>query len=255
MATQGMNPAYLLDPSLYGDQQAISQQQELAMMLMKQGISPMGDTQMAGNVALRNSPTQSMAKIAQLLSGQDMLRQSNQAGQAMMQRQSQAIMPMFQDQQSGLPQGQAAMAAGAAQGSVGPTNSNAQLAAQMPPPQSLPGPWTMPGQTGKQSLAAYLIDPEYGKKLTEAISPNETTKMAVQGGQDPRAANKAMLDQKTQGELYYKVKQAGGSDAQARAAVMDSVRKANYVAPNEMKAGNTATDPFTNLPKIGRAHV
>ena len=71
-AAPAQSLAYLLDPSLYGNQIDIGNQQAIAGALLQSGLSPMGDTQIAGNVAIRNSPVQGLAKIAQLLSGIDM---------------------------------------------------------------------------------------------------------------------------------------------------------------------------------------
>ena len=67
--------AYLLDPSLYGNAIDIGNQQAIAQALLQSGLTPMGGTEMAGNVAIRRSPTEGLAKIAQLLSGVDIQSQ------------------------------------------------------------------------------------------------------------------------------------------------------------------------------------
>ena len=64
----------------------------------------------------------------------------------------------------------------------------------------------------------YGVPDEVIKAGIAAGAPNDTTRMALQAGQDPLAAN------------------------------ADALRKANYVAPYETREGNTARNPFTNLP-------
>tara|TARA_R110000868_G_scaffold69515_2_gene204576 strand:- start:227 stop:2164 length:1938 start_codon:yes stop_codon:yes gene_type:complete len=60
------NPAY----DYAGDMSEIERRKELAKALQAQAMAPGGGTKMAGNIAIRNSPLEGVAKIAQALSSQ-----------------------------------------------------------------------------------------------------------------------------------------------------------------------------------------
>ena len=94
MATDPMAVANMLDPSLYAQQLQATQTQQLADLLMKQGLSPI-QSESVGGVAGRISPWQFAGKMASLLSGQSMQSQANQQLAQLMQRQSQSMAPRF----------------------------------------------------------------------------------------------------------------------------------------------------------------
>lgn len=166
MATASPNIAGLLDPSLVGDQLANQQQQALAQALMKAGLSPGGGTQMAGNVAIRNSPVGNIAKIAQLLSGQNLQQTANQGASDLAARQSAAMLPMF--------------GMGAAQGQPG----------GMQGPQGMQGggagPMSVAGAPPASNMLSYMADPAAQMKMVmEQYSPLEIQKQMRAAGIDP----------------------------------------------------------------------
>jgi hypothetical protein len=210
MATAAVNPAYLLDPSLYGDQQAIGQQQALAQALMTQGLAPMGETQMAGQVALRNSPTQSIAKLVQLLSGQDIQRQVNQANQGFGQKQAAAMAQMFGAGPQGAPQG-----------------DPSQQPQPMPAGSATPaGAMGLPGMSPQQSFMSYAMSPEkYMESYLKGYTPNDTTIQARQGGFDPVVANRLALIKSSTDPKILGMQQAGMSPMQIYTAVFGEAAK------------------------------
>lgn len=265
-APGGMNPAYLLDPSLYGGQQQVDQQQAIANLLLQQGLAPLGGTEMAGQVAIKRSPVEGIAKLAALLSGQNLQQTANQAQMVQAMRMKQSADQNFpglngqpQPQQPQPDPAQTALAQGAAQGSVGPTNANAgRLAAalgappQQPPPQPQPQGLNFPGQSPQNSYLGFMEDtPGYLKDLRATTAPTDATKMAAQAHQDPVAANVAALMKSNTDPKILAMKQAGFTDAQIFAAVYGEAAKNAEI---DRKAGNQFSNPLTGasgmVPKI-----
>ena len=188
-----INPAYLLDPSLYGDQQAIDQQRQLAQLLMTQGLTSPGGTESVGGVAIRRSPLEGAGRLAQLLSGQSIQGQANMASQALMQRQQSSLQGLFAQQQesAGPSNSQLALALGG-----GPTNANAQamdsLQPQQPQVQNRPSILPrIPGDNNGMLSSIAIGDPsKYAEMIATANAPTDATKQALQGGFDPQYANK-----------------------------------------------------------------
>lgn len=220
MATAPMNPAYLLDPSLYGDQQAIDQQRQIAQLLMTQGITPMGGTESVGGVAIRRSPMEGAAKLAQLLSGQSIQRDANTASQSLMSRQGALMANLLGGVGTPTPQG--ASMGTALGGEVSPGGVPQGGGVGGAPPQSMIP--RLPGDnTGMLSLMA-LQDPEkYAGLIATANAPTDLHKQLLAQGivpGDPRYAQ----------------------------AFADAQSKSNYIPSEEVKAGNTAIDPRTKKP-------
>lgn len=220
MATQGINPAYLVDPSLYGDQQAIDQQRQLAQLLMTQGLQPMSGTDSVGGVAIRRSPLEGVAKLAALLSGQDVQGQANLANQALMQRQMGAGLSAFG---GGTPADPTQPPGAAGQAPTGP-QLGAALSGQPQPqrPALLP---RIPGDaTGMASYSAYIADPaKYAGLIASANAPTDLDKMLTAQGIVP-----------------------GTSEWVAAHAA--AVSKANHMPLDEVKPETTALDPVSHLP-------
>lgn len=210
MAAPAMNPAYLVDPSLYGDQQAIDQQRQLAQLLMTQGLTSPQGTEAIGGVAIRRSPMEGLARMAQLLSGQSMQRDANTASQDLIGRQGATMARLL--------------------GGVGPAQApDAGMGGgQQGMPAAAPGGGGMvpriPGDnTGMLSLMALQDPNEYAKMIASANAPTDLDKqLTAQGIQpgDPRWA-------------------AAHAAAQA---------KGNHIPLEEVKQGNTALDPLTRKP-------
>ena len=78
--TSGMAPAAMagLAPELVADQAALLRQQQLADLLRKQGMEPMGPTEMVSGWAVKKSPLEGVAKIAQSLGGQYFASQADE---------------------------------------------------------------------------------------------------------------------------------------------------------------------------------
>lgn len=241
MATAGMNPAYLVDPSLYGDQQAIEQQRQLAQLLMTQGLTPQGNSEVIGGVAIRRSPMEGAAKLAQLLSGQGIQRDSNLASQDLMQRQAAAMGSMFgmgQQQPQGAPQG-AGPALGAALGG--------QAA-----PATPAGALGLPGMSPMQSLMSYSMNPDkYMESYLKGFTPNDTTIQARQGGVDPQIANRLALIKASTDPKILGMQQAGMGPMQIYQALYGEAAKNAEI---DRKAGNQFENPLTGasgmVPKI-----
>lgn len=69
MATQKMQPMQLMDYDESVQQQKITRQQQMADMLRKQSMEPSGNTEMIGGWAVKKSPFEGVAKMAQALAG------------------------------------------------------------------------------------------------------------------------------------------------------------------------------------------
>lgn len=242
MATAAINPAYLLDPSLYGDQQAIDQQRQLASLLMQGGLTPMGGTESVGGVAIRRSPMEGVAKLAQLLSGQGIQRDANTASQDLMQRQTQVMAGMFGG------------------GQPAPAGSNAPAPGQgapQPVPQSAgnatpAGALGLPGMSPMQSYMAYAMGPDkYMESFLKGYTPNDTTISARQGGVDPVVANRLALIKSSTDPKILGMQQAGMSPEQIYGAIYGEAAKAAEI---ERKPNSQFVNPMTGasgiVPKI-----
>lgn len=232
MAATQFNPAYLTDPALYGDQQAIEQQRQLADLLMKQGVTPLGGTESVGGVAIRRSPLEGAAKLAQLLSGQQMYRDTNTASQALMQRQAQAMMGMF----GGQPQSGGMGTAEASPGAV-PAAPNGGIAGGQGPalgaamggqaaPATPAGSLGLPGMSPMQSMLGYSMNPDkYMESFLKGYTPNDTTIQARQAGVDPQVANRLALIKSSTDPKILAMQQAGLGPMQIYQAIYGEASK------------------------------
>lgn len=236
--------ANMLDPSLYSQQLQAQQQQQLAQLLMQQGLSPMGGTESVGGVAIRRSPMEGMAKLAALLSGQSMQGQANDKTAAMMASQGAAMRAAFGmgDPQAGQPQGQPSpQALGAALGGSPPAA-----------PSSPAGAMGLPGMSPMQSMMSYSMDPsKYMDSYLKGYTPNDMTVQARQGGFDPQMANRlAFIKQSTDPKILG-MQQAGMSPEMIYRAILGEAAKGAEI---DRKAGNQFNNPLTGesgmVPKI-----
>lgn len=233
MATGQMNPAYLLDPSLYGDQQAVDQQRQLAQLLMTQGLSPMGGTESVGGVAIRRSPMEGAAKLAQILSGQSINQQANLATQGLGQRQTQAMLLAQQLLNANAP-------GAAPQGSGGVSGS------------APAGPTGLRSLTPMQALLASTMYPkEYGEAYMKPYTPNDTSVKAMQAGVDPGTANLLGLvkDQTAPGVLE---QQQSGMNPQEiyRSAFGKAARDAEISRRAQEGYSNAVTGEQGMIPRV-----
>lgn len=191
------------------EQMAIDRQRALAAALQQQSMTP-AEGQMVSGHYVAPSWTQFAAKLAQGLSGKSM---NEDLDRKTVDYQTKAMQQMVGALGGAGGMGPAGvLAQGAAAGSVGPTVANAaRLEAA---PAAGPSPLNPAGMDPR--LAAYMLmskPEEYWKAQTAALAPTEATRMATQGGVDPRAANVAAL------------------------------AKANLIAPLDVKPGGTLVSP------------
>lgn len=260
MATQ-MTPGFWanMDPANAGDLLDLQRKQALAQMLLQRGMEGGGGTQMAGRVAVAQSPFEGLGRLAQVYMGNKMMgdyaeklgylnRQgyAKMTGQPTMADTNQGPQPQHGLDQGGGDLSSAILNQGAGQGSVGPTNDNAQrLAAalqgqaQQPMPQPAPqqpaplapggslNPGNMPTQLAGFGL---MSDPgAYFTAQASAVAPTPEMKMAAQ--------------------VY------GANSPQYKAAIESQVQKAGYIAPVNARPGSILRDPRTNQPIAFNPHV
>lgn len=97
--------ASLYDPSIAVDQAALDRQMQLAQTLRAMSLHSVGATQMAGNVAIRNSPLAGVAQVVQALRANQMDQANDQARLALNAHMMQALAGSLRDgDQSSAPQ-------------------------------------------------------------------------------------------------------------------------------------------------------
>jgi len=190
-----VSPINLIDPSYAPSMMELQRRQQLANVLRAQGLAPMGQTEMAGRVAIRKSPIEGMAKMyAAYLSGQQDIENQGYADE-IGKSYSDHMRAMF-GLGSANPQtaSDVALSAGAQQGDVGPTNSNAarmaEILSQGQPqanPQSSGGMLNYPGMPPGQSMAMFsMMGPEkYVAALMDAKKPTDLQKNMGAAKTDP----------------------------------------------------------------------
>lgn len=258
MAT-GINPAGMLDPSLPLLQQQAEQAQAYAQALRGQALTPLKTDDMVSGRVVRVSPLQPLAKMLQAYMGARQQDEANTLTGHVAAAQGDAMRRLIdpgyqtpipgQPSQAGPPAALAgpapeqpspasdALGAGAAGGSVGPTNANAatmagllrQAPAQQPmqPPVQAPqqgqgtAPMAMPGMTPQQAMSMMLMGgPEEYAKAFAARTDNRTdlTKALMSAGIDP-------------------------ASPQGNAMLRDGIKKANYIAPTSLRWGGYVQNP------------
>lgn len=115
-----------IDPSVVTDQAALDRQQALAQFLRQQSLTPMGGTEMAGNVAVRRSPLEGLAKLVAGYQASQMDKGNDTARQALAVKTGEAMRQAFSGLTGDAPQQpaqepSAAMAGPSAPMPIGPT--------------------------------------------------------------------------------------------------------------------------------------
>lgn len=142
--TSGMAPAAMagLAPELVADQTALLRQQQLADLLRRQGMEPMGPTEMVSGWAVKKSPLEGVAKIAQALGGQYLASQADERqlalSQALRQRQLDSFDSVLGGAGGGNQAAQAVQQWGDANGDSGPPNPALVQQVQQAMPQQAP---------------------------------------------------------------------------------------------------------------------
>ncbi len=250
------------DPSVQSNYLQLQQRQAMAQALMQEGLKPVDTSnRQVGGVAYHISPFEGLTKMVQEYSGNKMFQDStNQMGQV----QANYIQGLVQAMggnppQSGTPPQPSdpvtqALGAGAAAGSVGPTNDNAVRLGQalqgaqpsQPPvtpavappvapsgatPQGAPSggmsglnPTGLPPYLAAMSLAT---DPsKYFESVIGQLAPTDLQKTALAAGYRPGTPEYQQLMQ-------------------------GNVRKQNYIPPVRMQAGGGVISPdgrITTMP-------
>lgn len=221
----GFNPLSIIDPQAIADQNAIELQRQRAQALFAQGMQP-AQGQMAGQVYVGPSWTQGLARMLNAYVGGKMMDDANQKSVSLAQRQGQMLRNLVnpqqvQEQPDLAPQ---ALEQGATIGSVGPTNSNAQLLQAMKAAQAKKAP-------------------QAGGMVIPGMDPNMA---AVAMSMNPEKYMEAFLDSKKLTDLQKNANAAGlGPDA-----VGNVVRKEGYIPPNKVGQGEVIADPITGKPLL-----
>jgi hypothetical protein len=159
MATDNITPIFA--PDVITQQQQLAQQQALAQALMQQGMQDTGRTQMAGNVAIRNSPVGGIANMLSAYLGGNMMNKNRQQQAELNRGQSERMLGMFG---ANLPTGSAQPTPPQASNSPTPQALGSALAGNGTSPLAQPsggGPLSMPGSTDPRGDAAmYAADPK-----------------------------------------------------------------------------------------------
>lgn len=239
-----------LDPSLPLLQQQADQAQAYAALLRQQAFKPISqDRAVPGGRVARVS---FLEPIAQALMGKlaaDKQAEANQQTASIAQRQGAMLRSMFGMPEPGSSQpagtdaapaaasaptpAESALGAGAAAGSVGPTNQNAALLADMlrqsAPNQQAAAPTTpaaaggalsLPGASPANSMMAYMLAPDAYVKEWLGRTDNRTdlTKTLISAGIDP-------------------------ASPQGQQVLRDNITKQNYIAPTSLRPGGYVQNP------------
>lgn len=192
--TSAMAPAAMagIAPDLAADQTQLLRQQQLADLLRRQGMEPMGPTEMVSGWAVKKSPLEGVAKIAQALGGQYLASQADERqlalSQALQQRQLGELGKLFGDGQPSA--GQLAQQWGDANGDSGPPNPAVVQAAQQVMPPSVPA--GSPLRTGAEYAVKTGNNELLGKLIANFAEMTPDQKNWLATGRDPKMIGRMM---------------------------------------------------------------
>ena len=206
--TTAMAPAAMagLAPDLAADQTQLLRQQQLADLLRRQGMEPMGPTEMVSGWAVKKSPLEGVAKIAQALGGQYLASQADERqlalSQALRQRQLDSFDSIIGYGGGGNQAAQAVQQWGDANGDSGPPNPALVQQVQQTMPQQSPAVTNLINSTREAYKAG---NTELANKL--ALNLLELTgnqKDWAAQGQDPRQVGREQQAERL-GKAMYKM--------------------------------------------------
>ena len=207
--TSAMAPAAMagIAPDLAADQTQLLRQQQLADLLRRQGMEPMGPTEMVSGWAVKKSPLEGVAKIAQALGGQYLASQADEQQLALSQALRQRQLDSFDsiigyDGGGGNKAAQAVQQWGDANGDSGPPNPALVQQVQQTMPQQSPAVTNLINSTREAYKAG---NTELANKL--ALNLLELTgnqKDWAATGRDPKMIGK-MLDAEARTKGVYKM--------------------------------------------------
>jgi hypothetical protein len=245
-ASPAMN---FIAPDIATQQQQLARQQQMADLLRSQAFAPSGDTQVIGGWAVKKSPLEGAAKLAQALGSsymQNGIDQKNLDLAKLLQGRMSDILgggsPQPQGNQGGsfnpLPGQLGSGMVDAADPSIAPpdqTGGDPVISRGGAPlvPAVAPVEKSSPSPANNYALANLLKGSVIGqiggdaaaKSYWDQFGATEATKQAMAAGLDPRQAN------------------------------ADALIKSNYIAPVNARPGSILRDPRTNMPIAYNPHV
>lgn len=214
------SPYDIISPGFSAQQARLGYQQMLAQQLMANGMqAPQG--QMVGPVYVKPSPIQNVSRLAQMLMGERMMRNS-------FDQQAKLAQALY-----GQPQGATAAPQAAPQGAamfgMGQPQTN-----QVQPQQG------QPGGTAAQAMG--------GTGPLEAPGPGMSQQNKMLYVSDPKSYMTAYLAQQAPTPDMRTLMAAGVQPGtpEYQAAMAKLALKAGYIAPVEQREGSVERDPITN---------
>jgi hypothetical protein len=221
---QTMNPmSAMMGPDVTRQQYELAQNQRYADILMQQALQEQPQGQMVSGHYVPPSPVQGIAQLLKAFVGRRAADLVPEQQSKLAAAQQQQIQNMF-GVGGGTTAPQArdmALAGGAMQGDVGPTNTNAQrmtgVQAGTAPAMPIPA-----GMDAKTAMMQYMINPQaYATALSTHSSPAEIQKVAMAAGLAP-------------------------GSPQYQAFMQGNLAKSNYIAPTVVGEGGSLVQPGAN---------
>ena len=234
---------YSQDPDVAKQMQELALRQQVAQAMMAQGMQPVSTQgREIGGMGYKVSPFEGLNKVLQAYLGTKMgMQNADSQGNLMSQAYRSALAANQPGADAGYSPdqvfnaGQDALKQGAAEGDIGPTNTNAQRMAKVLAAQRLNPAVTNPRnplRAPAELLTAYqlgLMPKEQFDAQMALYKPTESTITARQANQDPVAANAAALAKANTDPKILAMKQAGFSDAQIYQALYAETAKASDI--------------------------
>lgn len=257
----------MIAPDIAAQQVQLTRQQQIAQALMQQGMTPGGQTQMAGGYAIKNSPLEGINKLAQVLMGGYQQKQADQK-QLDLSKALQGRMADILGGGNGAPPQLAAVpqATPADVPAVDPS-----MPAAMTPSPATPMPVPAQGDTGIPASAIPGNPAPMPAQVPQAPQPpvqqpqgtmtgnNFNMANLIRGqaiaalGGDPAAS--AYWDTMKLTDASRMAQQAGLTPQESQNANRLGLDKANFIPPVQARAGSTMLSPTTGLPVFNAPHV
>lgn len=219
--------ASLYDPSVAVDEVQLQRQQQLAQALRQMSLRNTGQTQMAGNVAIKNSPLEGVAQALQAYKANQLDAQSDAQRLALNQRMAQAMASALQEGQPQAPQ-QAPAPVTDASVPAGSSASPPAASAGAPAPASAPAGGSGPSMAAllRGSIVNSIGGPAMGSAYAKQFEPTD---------------------------IERQLNAAGITDSTMRHQLIQAnIAKQNYIAPVSGRPGGYLQSPttgaITNLP-------
>lgn len=228
MATQNMQAMQLIAPDIAQEQQQLSRRQQMADLLRKQSLDPVGNTEVINGWAVKKSPLEGLSKMAQALSA-NYIQDKTDSHQLELAKALQGRLgSVASGGGAGLSSDDAATAA-LGTNSNGPTNTNAATQTQLMAPVSAPDNAKYGNQNLLRSLAINALG---GDQASGAFWKDQESTDAAKRGR----------------ELGYTIAQDRTNEDEKRF-------KDNYISPVNARPGSILRDPKTNKPMAFNPHV